>query len=196
VRITLEAGKAPPSIELREVAGPEPEISACVKKVMQKAPFSKVGRPAAAIATLDVSNSRAAGEAVMQERRAVTEQVDVKSDGAGFVAGWTTTDKEVSFTARSTSSKEAVEVVIKSLRDRFAGFLDCRRRSRKGDLSPGGTVEAQLRLARGGDASTKIGASTVAHERAPICVENALKRVTFEGAPAGQKVDVTVTFAP
>jgi hypothetical protein len=196
VRITLEAGKAPPTIELKEIAGPEPEISGCVKEVLKKAPLSKVPRPAAAIVTLEVSNSRAAGEAVMQERRAVTEAVDVKSDGAGgFSAQWTTTDKEVSFAARS-SSKEGVEIVIKNLRDRFAGFLDCRRRSRKGDLSPGGTVDAQLRLARGGEASTKIGASTVAHERAPICVEKALGRVTFEGAPPGQKVDVTVTFAP
>jgi hypothetical protein len=197
IRITLEQGKGPAKIELKEVAGPEPEISACVRKVLEKAPFSKVPRPAAAIANLEVSNSRAAGEAVMQERRALTEAVDVKSDPAGgFFAEWTTTDKEVSFAARSASSKEAVEVAIKSLRDRFAGFLDCRRRSRKGDLSPGGTVQAQLRLARGGEAAVKIGASTVAHERAPICVEKALGRVTFEGAPPGQKVDVTVTFSP
>lgn len=197
VRITLEQGKGPSKIEIKEVAGPEPEISACVRKVLEKAPLSKLPRPAAAIATMDVSNSRAAGEAVMQERRAVTEAVDVKADpGGGFMAEWTTTDKEVSFAARSASSKEAVEVAIRSLRDRFAGFLDCRRRARKGDLSPGGTVQAQLRLARGGEASIKMGESTVAHERAPICVENALKRVTFEGAPPAQKVDVTVTFSP
>lgn len=195
VRITLDEGKGPAKIEIKEVAGPEPEISACVRKVLEKAPLGKVSRPAAAIATLDVSNSRAAGQAAMEERRVVTEAVDVKTDGSGFMAEWTTTDKEVSFAARS-SSKDAVEVTIKSLRDRFAGFLDCRRRARKGDLSPGGTVEAQLRLARGGDASVKVGASTVAHERAPICVENALKRVTFEGAPPGQKVDITVTFVP
>lgn len=196
VRITLEEGKKPATVEIKETAGPEPEISACVRKVFEKAPLSKVPRPAAAIATLDVSNSRAAGEAVMQERRAVTEAVDVRSDpGGGFMAEWTTTDKEVSFAARS-SSKDAVEVAIRSLRDRFAGFLDCRRRARKGDISPGGTLEAQLRLARGGDASIKLGATTIAHERAPICIENALKRVTFEGAPPAQKVDVTITFAP
>jgi hypothetical protein len=197
VRITLEQGKGPAKVEIKEVAGPEPEISACVRKVFERAPLSKVPRPSAAIATLDVSNTRAAGEAVMQERRALTEAVDVKTDpGGGFMAEWTTTDKEVSFAARSASSKEAVEVAIKNLRDRFAGFLDCRRRSRKGDLSPGGSVQAQLRLARGGEASVKMGASTVAHERAPICVEKALSRVTFDGAPAGQKVDITVTFAP
>jgi hypothetical protein len=197
VRITLEQGKAPAKVEIKETAGPEPEISACVRKVFEKAPFGKLARPAAAIAALDVSNSRAAGQAVMEERRVATEAVDVKSaPGGGFVAEWTTTDKEVSFAARSPSSKEAVEVALKNLRDRFAGFLDCRRRARKGDLSPGGSVEAQLRLARGGEASVKMGTSTVAHERAPICVENALKRVTFEGAPPGQKVDVTVTFAP
>jgi hypothetical protein len=195
VRITLEEGKKPATLEIKETAGPEPEIGACVRKVFEKAPLSKVPRPAAAIATLDVSNSRAAGEAVMQERRAVTEAVDVRSEGGGFAAEWTTTDKEVSFAARS-SSKEGVEVVIRSLRDRFAGFLDCRRRARKGDISPGGTLEAQLRLARGGDAAVKLGATTIAHERAPICIENALKRVTFEGAPPAQKVDIKITFAP
>lgn len=197
VRITLEAGKAPPVLEIKEVGGPEPEISACVRKVFEKAALAKVPRPAAAIATLEVSNSRAAGEAAMQERRVVTEAVNVREDGAGgYVAAWTTTDKEVSFEARSAGSKDAVEVVIRSLRDRFAGFLDCRRRARKGDLSPAGTIQAQLRLARGGDASTKVGASTVAHERAPICVEKAFSRVVYEGAPPGQKVDVTVTFSP
>jgi len=197
VRITLEAGKAPPTVEIKEVGGPEPEISACVNKVLKKAPLSKVARPAAAIAQLEVSNSRAAGEAEMQQRRVVTEHIEVRTgvDG-GYEAQWSTTDEEVSFAVRSAKSKEAVEAVLSGLRDRFAGFLDCRRRSRKGDLSPGGSIDASLRLARGGDASTKMGASTVAHERAPICVERALGRVKFQGAPPGQRVEVKVTFAP
>ncbi len=196
VRITLDAPKGPVKLELKEVDGPEPELGACVRKVLEKAPLSKLPRPAAAIATLELSNSRAKGEAAMQEHQATAGKVDAiaQPDGS-YSAQWITTDREVSFGIRS-KNKEAAEAVARGLRDRFAGFLDCRRRARKGDLSPGGSVEATLRLARGGEASAKAGASTVAHERAPICVENALGRLKFEGAPAGQRVDVTVTFAP
>jgi hypothetical protein len=194
-RITLDPGKAPAQLEIKEVGEPEPDLNTCVRKVFEKAPLSKVPRPAAAIATLELSNSRAAGQAAMLEHKATAGKVEVRSESGGYVADWMTTDKEVAFTVRGSGS-EAVEAVVRGLRDRFAGFLDCRRRAKKGDLSPGGTIQAALRLARGGEASSKVGASTVAHERAPICVERALSRVTFEGAPAGQKVDVTVTFAP
>jgi hypothetical protein len=196
VRVTLAAGKAPAKLEFKEIDGPEPELTTCVRKVLEKAPLSKLPRPAAAIATLALSNSRAKGQEVMQERRAIAEKIDPVAQGDGtFAASWITTDRDVSFSVRS-KSKEAVEAVTGGLRDRFAGFLDCRRRARKGDLSPGGDIEASLRLARGGEASAKVGKSTVAHERAPICVERTLGKLTFEGAPAGQRVDVTVTFAP
>lgn len=195
-RITLDPGKAPAQLEIKEVGEPEPDLNKCVRKVFEKAPLSKVPRPAAAIATLELSNSRAAGQAVMLERQAEADKVEARAEGGGFVADWVTTDKEVAFSVRGTGSKEAVEAVVRGLRNRFAGFLDCRRRAKKGDLSPAGTIQATLRLARGGESSTKLGASTVAHERAPICVERALSRVSYEGAPAGQKVDVTITFAP
>jgi hypothetical protein len=194
-RITLDPGKAPAQLEIKEVGEPEPDLNACVRKVFEKAPLSKVPRPAAAIATLELSNSRAAGQATMLERKAEAEKIEARPEGGGFVVDWVTMDKEVAFTVRG-SSKDAAEVVVRSLRERFAGFLDCRRRAKKGDLSPGGTIQASLRLARGGEAATKMGASTVAHERAPICVERALDRVTYEGAPPGQKVEVTITFAP
>lgn len=196
VRITLGEGKGPTKLEFKEVDGPEPELTACVKKVIDKAPLSKLPRPAAAIATLALSNSRAAGQAAMQQHREVAGKIDAVAQADGtFAATWTATDKEVSFTVRS-KNKEAAEAVTLGLRDRFAGFIDCRRRARKGDLSPGGNIEATLKLARGGEASAKVGTSTVAHERAPICVENTLRRLKFEGAPAGSRADVTVTFAP
>jgi hypothetical protein len=196
IRVTLETDSKTPQLEMKEIGPSAPPLTKCVEGVLAKASFAKVARPAAAIATLELSNSRAAGQATMLEHRAAADAVPVREEGGGFVAEWVTSGNEVAFIARSERSRDAVEAVVKSLRQRFAGFLDCRRRARKGELSPAGEIQLSLKLARGGDASVKVGASTVAHERAAICVERAMSRVVFENAPPGQKVDVTVRFTP
>lgn len=195
IRITLEQGNDPPQIEIKETGGSEPDLTGCVRRVLTRAPFKKVERPAAAIATLEFENTRAKGQAEMEQRRETTERVDVRERaGGGYEGSWGATDGKVSFTVGSAASREAVDAVLRTLRDSFAGFADCRRRSQKGGLSPAGELAVTLQLQRGGKGSAKIESSTVAHERAVPCTERVFKRLKFADAPAGERVDVRVTF--
>jgi hypothetical protein len=195
MRITLEQGNDPPQLEIKETGGTEPDLTGCVRRVLMRAPFKKVERPAAAIATLEFENTRAKGQAEMDQRRETTERVDVRErmDG-GYEASWAANDGKVGFTVGSTGSREAVEAALRTLRDSFAGFADCRRRSEKGGLSPAGDLEVHLQLQRGGKSNAKVKSSTVAHERAVPCVERVFGRLKFADAPPGQQVDVRVTF--
>jgi hypothetical protein len=195
IRITLEQGNDPPQVEIKETGGSEPDLTGCVRRVLTRAPFKKVERPAAAIATLEFENTRAKGQAEMEQRRETTERIDVRErEGGGFEASWSANDGKVAFTVGSGGSREAVEAALRTLRDSFAGFADCRRRSEKGGLSPAGDLEVQLQLQRGGKNSAKVTSSTVAHERAVPCVQRAFGRLKFADAPPGQRLDVRVTF--
>jgi hypothetical protein len=115
--------------------------------------------------------------------------------GGGFEASWKSLDGKVSFVVSSAKSKEAVEAVLRTLRDDYAGFADCRRRSEKDGKSPAGTTAIQIQLQRGGKANVKVGATTVAHERATPCIERAFKRIDFKSAPPAQKVDLEMTWS-
>jgi hypothetical protein len=195
IRITLEQGNDPVQIEIKETGGTEPELTGCVRRVLTRAPLKKVERPAAAIATLEFENTRAKGQAEMEQRRETTERIDVRErvDG-GYEASWAATDGKVSFTVGSAGSREAVEAALRTLRNASAGFADCRRRSEKGGLSPAGELEIQVQLQRSGKSNAKVKSSTVAHQRAVPCTERVLSRLRFTEAPAGQRVDVRVTF--
>ena len=195
IRMILEQGNEPVQIEIKETGGSEPDLTACVRRVIARAPFKKVERPAAAIATLEFENTRAKGQAEMEQRRETTERVDVRErQGGGYEASWTSNDGKVSFGVGSAGSSQAVEAVLGKLRDSFAGFADCRRRSQKGGLSPAGDLSVTVQLQGGGKARAKIESSTVAHQRAVPCTERVFKRLKFAGAPAGERVDVRVTF--
>jgi hypothetical protein len=168
-----------------------------VEKVLKRAPYKGVGRPAAAIVTLDFQNTRAEGQKQMMERRVVADDIAVKERaGGGYEASWATPDGRVAFRveADASGSREAVAHTLMGFRKSFAGFLDCRRRCDKDGLSPAGQTDVDLRLARGGKASAKVKNTTVPHKRATPCIERALNRLTFEGAPPGQKVSVAITF--
>jgi hypothetical protein len=195
IRITLDPGGGPPELELKETGGTEPALTKCVRKALEKAPLHKVPRPAAAIVTLQFDNTRARGQGVMEQRAAVADKVAVVERDGGHEADWTSGDGKVAFNVRSAKSGEAVEAVLRTLRDSYAGFADCRRRSEKDGKSPKGELAVSLQLQRGGKGVAKIGSSTVAHERAVPCVERVLKRLKFTDAPGGQRVDVKVAFS-
>jgi hypothetical protein len=195
IQISLDEGDAKVGLEIKETGGTEPELEACVERVLRRAAFGDVGRPAAAVATLEFDNTRAKGESAMAERMQVTDKVDVHDGAAGGYEGnWSTTDGKVGFVVKSTASKEAVEVSLRTLRDSYAGFADCRRRSEKDGKSPLGDMQVDLQLQRAGEASAKVTGSTVAHERAVPCVERVVRKLHFDSAPAGQRVQVQIHF--
>lgn len=195
MRITLEPGGSPAQIETKETGGTDPDLTGCVQRAVAKAAFAKVTRPAAAIVTLEFDNTRAKGQEAMESRAAIAEQVTVtEKAGGGFEASWKSNDGKVAFAVSSAKSKPAVEAVLRALRDGYAGFADCRRRSEKDGKSPAGEISVQLQLQRGGKANTKVASSTVAHERAVPCVERVFKRISYEGAPAAEKVELLMTW--
>lgn len=196
IRIELDEGKGP-ALELKETGGTAPELRECVERVLKRAPFKKVGRPAAAVATLEFDNTRAKGQEAMAQRMEATDRIDVKTrEDGSYEAKWASNDGRVAFAVAGKGSSAAVEATLRTLRDAFAVFADCRRRSEKDGKSPAGELQVQLRLQRGGESAAKIIGNTVAHERAPICIERAFKKLTFKDAPAGQRTDVTIRFAP
>jgi hypothetical protein len=195
IRITIEQGGDPPALELKENGGSEPDLTSCVQRVLSHASFRKVGRPAAAAVTLEFENSRAKGEREMAERKRAAEQVEVHAQaGGGYEASWAAPDGKVAFAVRGESSREAVEAVLRTLRSSFASFADCRRRSQKDGLSPAGVLEVEVQLQGGGKGTAKISSSTVAHPRAVPCTEHVLRALRFAAAPAGQRVQVQITF--
>jgi hypothetical protein len=197
IRITLEQGNDPPAIEITENGGADPDLTGCVKRVIGHAAFRKIGRPAAAAVHLEFDNSRAKGEQQMAQRRAAAEQIDVhEREGGGYEASWAATDGKVSLAVSADASREAVDVVLRTLRNAAPGLADCRRRSEKDGLSPAGTLDVEVQLQAGGKAAAKIAASTVAHKRAVPCTEHVLHGLHFAGAPAGQRAQARITFAP
>jgi hypothetical protein len=197
IRITLEQGNDPPAIEITENGGADSELTGCVKRVIGHAAFRKVGRPASAAVRLEFENSRAKGEQEMAQRRAAAEQIEVRERaGGGYEASWAATDGKVSFAVSADASREAVDVVLRTLRSAAPGFADCRRRSEKDGLSPAGALDVEVQLQAGGKAAAKVGGSTVPHKRAVPCTEHVLRGLRFAGAPAGQRVQARISFAP
>lgn len=197
IRLTLERGRGKPKLELKEKGGSDADLSKCVAKVLSRGPYKGVGRPAAAIVTLSFQNTRAEGQKAMTELREEASEVDVEEGADGTLqASWATPDRKVAFVVRggTKAGRGAVATALRGFKSSFASFLDCRRRSDKDGLSPAGDIEIDVRLARGGKASTKVKSSTVPHKRAVPCVERVLRRLKFgDGAP-GKRVRVQVTF--
>jgi hypothetical protein len=196
VRVTLEADKKPPRFEIKEQPGTDPEVTRCVTRELEKATWRKVERPASAVITLEFQNSRAKGEQEMAELRQAAEQVEIHArEGGGYEAGWSTHDGSVSFLVSNPTNRDGIEPVLRKLRDAFAGFADCRRRSEQGGRSPAGNVEAELRLLGPGEKShAKVISSSVAHPRVIPCIEHLLAGLGVDGASSAKPLAIRVTF--
>jgi hypothetical protein len=195
VRVTLEPDKKPARLEIKEQPGTDPEVTGCVKRELEKVAWRKVERPAAALITFEFQNSRAKGEQEMAERRQVAEHVEIHSrERGGYEASWATPEGEVSFLVSNPATRDGIEPVLRKLRDAFAGFADCRRRSEQGGRSPAGSLEVELALVPRGKHRAKVASSSVAHPRAIPCVERVLGGLRFDGASSSHPLAVRVTF--
>ncbi|MDH5671626.1 MAG: hypothetical protein OEZ06_05715 [Myxococcales bacterium] len=194
IKLSLASG-AKVGLEVKENGGSDADLRKCVEKVFRRAGYKGVDRPAAAIVSLEFANSRAEGQDEMVEHMRAADRVEVaERPEGGFEARWKEPAGRLEFVVVGKDSMPAVEVALRTLRDNFAAFLDCRRRAEKDGKSPAGQIDVSLRLRRGGEASPKVTNSTVAHERGAKCVERKLRRLKFEDAPAAKSVDVQITF--
>jgi hypothetical protein len=198
LRLGLEQDKAP-SIEWLAGNDDSKPMVQCVAKVLTRAKYRDVGRPAAAFLTMTFDNSRARGESEMKERSAEIAQVQVSTNLSGaHQASWSTNGDEVRFTAKSDvdAPTAAVSTILQGFKRGYAAFLDCRRKCEQGGASPEGDIDARLVLDTKGKAKVTLGKITVAHQRAPGCADRAFKRVTFDKPSQTLEADVRVHFAP
>jgi hypothetical protein len=198
LRLGLEKDKKP-VVEVLDRSGASETLLTCVQDILTRAKYTDVGRPAAALLSLAFENSRARGQAQMEQGAAAMAHSDVqmKADGAREAA-WSTDGDQVRFTVRAEpdAPQGTVQTLIQGFKRGYAGFLDCRRKCEQGGLSPEGDIAADLSLDAKGKLAIKLGTITVKHQRAPGCSERAFKRVTFDRPEAPIKAQVNVHFAP
>jgi hypothetical protein len=197
LKLTLEE-KGKPKVEVTNTEVGANELVKCVSKVLTNAPYTDVGRPAAAMLKLEFDNSRAKGQLEMNAKSAEKAQVAVSDRGDGAKqASWSTEGAEVRFTvtAEPGAPPGTVELIMRGFHSGYAGFLDCRRKCEKGGVSPEGDIEAQLSLDRNGKPKVTLGNISVTHERAPVCSAKAFSRTKFEKPPAPLKAQVLIHFA-
>ena len=188
-----------PELEvLDQSAGAEPLIK-CVTQVLSKAKYAEVGRPASAFLSMTFDNSRARGQAEMVQNAAKLAHVDVRDTLSGQrEADWATEGDAVKFRIRVDPSEpaDAVGVVMNWIRKNYAAFLDCRRRSEQGGISPEGDIEINVSVDARGQAKVKYGTITVAHARARTCTEPLFKKLAFDKPSAPLNARLDVHFAP
>jgi hypothetical protein len=197
LRIALDKGDKP-QVELTEQSAGSKELTACVSRALEKGHYHDVGRPAAAVLSLEFDNSRARGQAEMVERKAQLGRADARDTSNGNLGSWSSDGGELKFSVQTEQAAPAgaLDLVIRGFQGGYAAFLDCRRKCEKGGASPEGDIEAELSVDRQARATTHLGKISVAHERAPACAERAFKRVKFDKPQAPVQAHVTVHFSP
>lgn len=161
-------------------------MQACVDRAFGKLDVSEVPRPAGARVSLELTNSAASSVGEVRKREEDASRVVVEESAGGFRSRGEATQGELSFEVEA-KERATVEQVHQVVREAMPGLFDCRRRAAKTG-SPEGEVLVVL-SAKGVD----VKSSTVANERAPICISGVFKRTLGK-----TKADATVKlrFAP
>lgn len=196
--VSLKGRRSRPLLKFSDRGEPLPKLERCVRRAMIRADYAGVPKPAAALVKMDFDNSRAQGQMAMAEATALVRHVDVQHSEEGTaLAKWATPDARLAFTVsgRGRRADAAVTSAIQALREGYAGFLDCRRRSEKGGLSGAGEVVATVRARRNQKPLVKINTCGLAHERAPICMARAFRLAPLKRMPPGTKVEVRVMLS-
>lgn len=162
-------------------------MRSCVDKAFGTLDVSSVPRPAGARLLLELTNSAASSVHEVRKQEATASHVEVNEvPGGGFSSHGKSTEGEVSYDV-TAPVRETVETLHNVVRVALPGMFDCRRRASKLG-SPEGDLAFKLD-AKGGVTSVS---STVANERAPICVTSVLKRA--QGRPKAVAT-LTIHFA-
>jgi hypothetical protein len=198
LRVLVSLEEKAVKVDVTTQEGASKDMTQCVAKVLEKANWKSVGRPATAVLSLEFDNTRARGQALMNERVAETARVEVRATPDGKQeANWSTEGNQVTFTVRAEAgaAREGIELAMRAFQAGYAGFLDCRRHCEKGGTSPEGDITAQLVVDRQGKSNVKIQGITINAERAPRCAERAFNKVDFEKPASVVRAEVVVHFA-
>jgi hypothetical protein len=188
--------KSKPTVEMRADASFPADMLDCVREVLSKLSLDKKYRPAAVLATLEFSNSRAQGQQVMQTSTALldTQQVITNAEGK-LETKWSVPGGKVTFTtiAEPSESKEKLIRVQQALKKTLGAFLDCRRMAAKGGASPAGETIVTLSWS-GKTLNTRFQSSSLLKEQAVSCIKKAFSRLKLEEPSQEGRVTAKVTF--
>jgi hypothetical protein len=178
-------------VQLRDVTSTaeDAELDRCVRRAIQRASYTGVGRPAQVTVALTFTNTAAQGVREVRRRSAEEGQVDVRRTRDGLpTARGGTPNREVTYQvigSGPSTTDDSVAAMQRSIRTAIAGLLDCRRRAGRHDMSSEGDMELQLQVPRRGRARVRTVSSSLTDTRAPTCVSRILGRARFEPEAAG-----------
>jgi hypothetical protein len=192
IRVLLARGRGRPELRFEENTVEDRQLTRCVRRHLRRANYGGVARPANVKVNLTFSNTAARGIHETRERSAEEADVNVRrgSDGRLYSVGGT---DEVRYKVLS-DAEARVAAVHRGLRTAIAGLLDCRRRAGRRNMDPAGTIRVLLAVPRQGAARVRLIESTLEDERAPNCVQRALRQHRFAPEARGHS-DVELTFA-
>ncbi len=192
VRVLLARGNGRPELRFERNTAEDRQLTRCVQRLLSRANYGDVARPANVKVNLTFTNTAAEGIDQTRQRSAQEAEVDVQrgSDGRYFAVGGT---DEVRYRV-SSDSEGRVAAVYRGLRSGIAGLLDCRRRAGRRDMDPAGDIRFVLAVPRRGAARTRLINSTVEDDRAFTCIQRAIRSISFAPEARGQN-EAKLTFA-
>lgn len=196
VALGFTEAKSKPTVELRADASFTADMLDCVREVLGKLSLDKKYRPAAVLATLEFSNSRAQGQQAMQTSTASLDTQPVLTNAEGKLeTKWSVPGGKVTLTttAEPSESKENLIRVQQALKKTLGAFLDCRRMAAKGGASPAGETIVTVSWS-GKTLNTRFQSSTLPKEQAVSCTQKAFGRLKLEDASPEGRVTAKVTF--
>jgi hypothetical protein len=196
VALAFTEANAKPTMEVRADVSFTADMLSCVREVLAKLSLDTKYRPAAVLATLEFSNSRAQGQQAMQTSTASSEAQQVLTNPEGKLeTTWSAPEGKVTFTtiAEPSESKENLIRVQQALKKTLGAFLDCRRMAAKGGMSPAGETLAVLSWS-GKALNTRFQSSTLPKEPAVSCIKKVFGRLKLEEVSQEGRVTAKVTF--
>lgn len=198
LRLRLLLGRrGRPEVEVDRDGVDDRDLVRCVSRELTRIDTARLRRPTRAVVQLEFANTAARGAERARERgqQARRVQITVNADGDATASGGTP-DGRVRFTVTGDGreSAPAVAAAYRSLMEVLPGLMDCRRRAGRRGRSPEGRIAVRMRLREGRPARSRVGRSTVANDRARVCVRRVLGRSEHR-AGGGGAVRVELRFA-
>lgn len=197
LRVSLDGARGRPAVEVTTDLLPNDALQNCVLGALRGVDLQGVGRPAAAIVSLEFANSAARGtQAVHDTREQQVAAVGTNAAGQAQAQG-TTGERELSYSVTAVgtgTSATDVAAVQRAITDGLAGLLDCRRRAGRRGASPAGVVTVTAEIGARNMRNAVAASSTVADQNSSHCAERALEQMPMPPGEHTGRVSIVVTY--
>ena len=168
------------------------EMVECMRTSLSQVTFSGIPRGARSLITLDLTNPGASSRLAAKTAEAESP-VKILPGGRAESEG-STQQGEVQFRiSGSAEASNAIENLHNDVSQRFAGLLDCRRKSSTRHRPASGTITLKLSLQQGKVAKMRSKADRTVGYKAPGCVMEWLGRADSTRLKPAE-VELAITF--